>query len=48
MLNVHFVKDTELVEGVRQRADNFKTLHYDDRLKHLGLTRLDRRRYGVV
>jgi len=46
--NPHLAKDIKLIEGVQRRAT--KLVHgiynwkYDDRLKFLGLTRLDKRR----
>jgi len=46
--NPHFVKDIDLNEGVQWRATKLvkgrENLHYKDRLKHLGLICLDRRR----
>ena len=46
--NPHFSKDIKLIEGVQRRAtkliQGIGQLHYDDRLKHLGLTRLESRR----
>jgi len=46
--NPHYTKDIKLVEGVRRHATklvwDMKTLHYEERLKWLGLMHLDRRR----
>jgi len=46
--NPYFVKDIDLNEGVQRRATKLvkgrENLHYKDRLKHLGLIHLDRRR----
>jgi len=46
--NRHFVKDIKLIEGVQRQATKLVhgigQLHYDDRLKDLGLTRLESRR----
>ena len=47
--SLFLVKDIKLIEGVQRRATKLVCdvahLSYDDRLKHLGLTRLDRRRF---
>jgi len=46
--NLHYIKDIELVAGVQRRATklvwDMENLHYEERLKKLGLMRLDRRR----
>ena len=44
----HYVKDIELLEGVQRRAtkliEEFKGLEYEERLKRVGLTKLETRR----
>jgi len=50
-MNLHFVKDIKVIEGVQWRAtklvQGIGQLHYDDRLKFLGLTRLESRRITI-
>jgi len=46
--NPHYIKDIKLVEGVQHRATKIvwgmENLHYEERLKRLGLMHCDRRR----
>jgi len=46
--NPHYITAIKLVEGVQRRATksvwSMEKLHYEERLKRLGLMRLDRRR----
>ena len=48
MCSPHLAKDIKLIEGVQRRATNLvhgiENCKYDDRLKFLVLTRLDKRR----